>query len=345
MELNSRPADPLPMLDRLLYPASLPFDRGYLGVGSGHEIYYEQSGAQDGTPIVLVHGGPGSGSSPLTPRFLDPAFFRIVSFDQRGAGRSRPAGSLKANTTENLVGDMETLRKHLDIGSWVVCGGSWGATLALAYGISHSARCLGFLLRSVCLGRKAEYCWWENGMRSFFPESWRRFAEHVAGSDQEGLLAAYGKRLSSSDEKISGPAAIEWHRYSASCGSLLPTESRKLQTASLSQLVHMARIESHYFLHNAFLPDGWILKGARRLKHLPATIVHGRYDVICPPESAYDLAGAWPAAKLRIVEACGHQPTEHRLAKAFLEEAEGLKNWYPNWPNVTAARTRPTAKS
>lgn len=325
------------MLEGLLYPVSPSFDCGHVHVDSGHAIYYEQSGAGHGTPIVLVHGGPGSGSSPLTPRFLDPSFFRIVSFDQRGAGRSQPAGSVEANTTEHLIADMEALREHLGIASWLVCGGSWGATLALAYGISHPASCLGFLLRSVALGRESEYHWWTTGMRYFFPESWYRFASHVTDLERDDLLAAYGRRLASDDEKISGPAAIEWHRYEASCGSLLPTESRKLQNATLAQLVHMARIESHYFLNNAFLPDDWIRKSADQLRHLPASIVHGRYDIICPPGNAYDLAAVWPAAKLRIVDACGHQPTEYLLAKAFLEEAEDLKGWHPDWPGVEPA--------
>lgn len=314
-------------LDGLLHASQTPISCGYLSVDSGHEIYFEQFGRTDGIPVVVLHGGPGSGSSPIVRRFFDPSYFRIICFDQRGAGRSQPAGHLEANTTEHLVSDIEALRKHLKISTWLVSGGSWGVTLALAYGISHPQYCLGFLLRSVALGRQSEYEWWTNGMRYFFPESWQRFTNHVSKNERNDLIAAYGKRLCSDDEATSRAAAFEWHRYEGSCGSLLPGKSRKLENSTISELIQMAKIEAHYFMNNAFLEDGWILENKRQITHLPAAIVHGRYDVVCPPMNAYELAEDWPSAKLRIVDASGHQPTEYPLAKAFLEEVKEAKQW------------------
>lgn len=337
MKSMDRGDDSLKRLDRLLYPGSAGWSDGRLKVGSGHEIYFEQSGRPDGLPVVLLHGGPGAGRSPIMARFFDPSTFRVISFDQRRAGRSQPAGRLEANTTAHLIADVEALRKRLRIPSWLVCGGSWGATLALAYGAAHPDRCLGFLLRSVSLGRESEYRWWSDGVRYFFPESWDRFAGHVGEAERDGLIAAYGRRLESDDLRVSGPAAIEWHRYQAACGSLRPERSRKLETASLPELVRMAKIGAHYFLNNAFLDEDWIVANKDRFIHLPASIVHGRYDVICPPVIAYELADGWSAARLRIVEASGHGATEYALAEAFLEEAERAKLWAGAPPAANSA--------
>ena len=337
MKPMDRQDDSLQRLDRLLYPGPSRWSDGRLSVGSGHEIYFEQSGREDGVPVVILHGGPGAGTSPIMGRFFDPSYFRVISFDQRGTGRSQPAGCLEANTTEHLIADMEALRRHLRIPVWLVCGGSWGATLALAYGVTHPDRCQGFLLRSVSLGRESEYRWWTDGVRYFFPENWDRFAGHVGDGERGDLIAAYGRRLASDDEKISGQAAIEWHLYEGSCGSLRPGRSRKLQSASIPELVRMAKIEAHYFSNNAFLADDWILTNKDRIAHLPASIVQGRYDVICPPIIAYELAEGWPSAGLRIVEACGHQGTEYGLAEAFLEEAERAKLWAEALPAANSA--------
>lgn len=328
MTLLEQEDGPEHQLANVLYP-HVPADRrGYLDVGSGHEIYFELFGRKGGIPVVVLHGGPGSGSSPTGRRFFDPAYFRVITFDQRGTGKSRPTGSLEANTTEHLVADIDALRAHLGYSCWLVSGGSWGATLALAYGITHPSRCRGFLLRSVALGQESDFHWWVNGMANFFPESWHRFADHVCEQEQDDLLAAYGRRLASGDEAISGPAALEWHRYESACSSLLPKKSEKLENTTLARLIDMARIESHYFLNNAFLADNWILRNKKEINHLPAAIVHGRYDVICPPKCAYDLADAWPRAKLRIVDASGHQPTDILLAKAFREETDAARGWY-----------------
>ena len=315
-------------LDGFLHKDGKPDTSGYLSVDSSHEIYFELSGRVDGVPVVILHGGPGTGISPIAHRFFDPSFFRLIRFDQRGSGRSRPAGSLAANTTEHLIADMETLRTHLEISSWVVFGGSWGATLALAYGIAYPARCLGFLLRSVALGRASEFRWWARGMRQIFPESWHRFAGHVGAGEDDDLLEAYASRLQSEDDEISTPAAVEWHRYAASCGTLFPSNARKLDTALPAELVNMARIEAHYFRNNAFLADNWILDNRSRIAHLPASIVHGRYDIISPVVNSYELARTWPSANLRIVDGAGHLLTEYALAETLFEEAERIKAWF-----------------
>lgn len=309
-----------------LFPEIASRRNGYLEVGDGHTLYWEESGSREGIPVVFLHGGPGSGTSPTQRRFFDPRAYRIILFDQRGAGRSTPRAGLEANTTPHLVADMERLRQHLEIESWLVFGGSWGSTLALAYGQSHPERCLGFVLRGVFLGRPAEIDWFMTGMRGFFPEVWRAFAEFIPESERDDLLGAYHRRLTDPDPKEHLPAARLWARYEKACSSLLPEPEQIWSAEDPHHALNLARIEAHYFLNRMFLPDGGLLAGMERIRHLPATIVQGRYDVICPPESAHALARSWPGAELIYVPDAGHAAMEPGVRRALVRATERFKS-------------------
>ena len=308
-----------------LFPEIASRRNGYLEVSDGHTLYWEESGARDGIPVVFLHGGPGSGISPMQRRFFDPRAYRIILFDQRGAGRSTPPASIEANTTPHLVADMERLRLHLDIDAWMVFGGSWGSTLALAYGQAHPERCLGFVLRGVFLGRRSEIDWFMTGMRQFFPEAWRAFAEHIPEAERDDLLQAYHRRLNDPDRTVSLPAARQWARYEKACSSLLPEPDHILAAEDPHHALNLSRIEAHYFLHDLFLPEAGLLAGMDRIRHLPATIVQGRYDVICPPESAHALARAWPGSELIFVPDAGHAAMEPGVRRALVRATERFK--------------------
>lgn len=309
-----------------LFPEIASRRNGLLEVGDGHSIYWEESGARDGIPVVFLHGGPGSGTSPTQRRFFDPRAYRIVLFDQRGAGRSTPRAGLEANTTPHLVADMERLRRHLDIESWLVFGGSWGATLALAYGQAHPDRCLGFVLRGVFLGRTSEVQWFMSGIRSFFPEIWRNFAEFIPMEERDDLLGAYHRRLTDPDPDTHLPAARHWARYEASCSALLPEPTQLWPIEDQRYALALARLEAHYFLNGMFLPSDGLLAGMDRIRHLPATVVQGRYDMICPPTSAEALARVWPGAELIYVSDAGHAAMEPGIRRALVRATERFKS-------------------
>jgi len=308
-----------------LFPEIASRRNGYLEMGDGHTIYWEESGARDGVPVIFLHGGPGSGTSPTQRRFFDPRAYRIILFDQRGAGRSRPRASIRANTTPHLIADIERLRRHLEVESWLVFGGSWGATLALAYGQAHPERCLGFVLRGVFLGRGSEIQWFMSGIRAFYPEVWRSFADHIPTEERDDLLAAYHRRLVDEDADIHLPAARHWARYEASCSALLPEPEQLWPVEDPIYALALARLEAHYFINDMFLPAGGLLAGMEAIRHLPATIVQGRYDMICPPASAEALARVWPGAELIYVSDAGHAAMEPGVRRALVRATERFK--------------------
>ncbi len=308
-----------------LYPEIEPYSAGMLKLDGLHAMYWEQSGNPEGAPVLFLHGGPGAGASAAHRRFFDPAHYRIVIFDQRGAGRSTPLGELRENTTPRLVADIERLRSHLGIERWLVFGGSWGSTLALAYGEEHPERCTGFILRGVFLCRASEIDWFLYGLRNLFPEAWRTFAEAIPVAERGGLLAAYYKRLTDRDPAVHLPAARAWSTYEGTCSTLLPSPETVAYFAGDVVSLGLARIEAHYFSHDIFLPENALLANAHRLRHIPCVIVQGRYDAVCPIVSADDLARAWPEAEYIVVPEAGHSAWEPGICAELVKAAERFK--------------------
>ncbi|HEX9703579.1 MAG TPA: prolyl aminopeptidase [Rhodospirillales bacterium] len=308
-----------------LFPKIEPYGSGMLKVDGGHELYWEQSGNPDGFPVVFLHGGPGAGANPAHRRFFDPDFYRIVIFDQRGAGRSRPYAGLDDNSTWRLVEDVETLRRHLGIDRWMLFGGSWGATLALAYGIKHPERCAGFVLRGVFLGTTAELDWFLNGIRNVFPEAWRAFAGFLPEAERGDVLEAYHRRLIDPDPKVHLPAAEAWNGYETACSTLLNDQEEGNGISGGSRSLAIARIEVHYFKHRMFLDDDYLMDNIGKVSGIPAAIVQGRYDMVCPIVTADRLARAWPEAAYEIVPDAGHSAMEPGIRKALVRATERLK--------------------
>lgn len=301
-----------------LYPPIEPYASGMLDVDARHCIYWEISGNPDGIPVLFVHGGPGSGTSPAQRRFFDPARYRIVLFDQRGCGRSTPHGELTDNTTPHLIADMEALRHLLDVQRWLVFGGSWGSTLALAYAQAHPERCLGLVLRGIFLCRKQEIDWFLYGIRAFFPEAQRRLADFIPEDERDDLLAAYHRRLVDPDPAVHQQAAHEWATFEAACSTLLPNPDLVAAFGSERTALSLARIEAHYFVNHIFLPENSLLDNVDRVRELPAIIVQGRYDAVCPIVTADELARAWPEARYAVVPDAGHSAFEPGLARELV---------------------------
>jgi len=308
----------------VLYPPIESHAQGWLDTGSVHRVYWETSGNPEGMPVVFIHGGPGSGTSPLQRRFFDPARYRIVLFDQRGCGQSTPHGELEDNTTLDLIDDMERLRGALGIERWLVFGGSWGSTLALAYGEAHPERCLGFVLRGIFLCRLSEIDWFLDGIRAFFPEAQRELAEFIPADERDDLLAAYHRRLVDPDPQVHLPAARVWAAFEASCSTLLPNPQLVSAFCSDRTALSLARIEAHYFVNHIFLPDNSLLDQLPRIRHLPCTIVQGRYDAVCPIVSADELARAWPEARYVIVDDAGHSAFEPGISRALVAATDAF---------------------
>ena len=309
-----------------LYPEIEPYETGILAVDGVHRLYWEQSGNAGGVPVVFLHGGPGAGASPNHRRFFDPAHYRIVIFDQRGAGRSTPLGELSDNTTPHLVADLERLRESLGIERWIVFGGSWGSTLALAYGEAHPERCMALVLRGIFLCRKEEIDWFLHGMGRIFPEHWRAFAGHLPESERGDLLANYHRRLIDPDPAVNLPAARAWSVYEGSCVTLMPSPETVAEFGRDAMALGLARLEAHYFVNDIFLPEGALLAGVDRLRATPGAIVQGRYDIVCPAASADELARAWPEADYRIVPDAGHSATEPGIRAALVGAMERFKS-------------------
>ena len=309
-----------------LFPPIEPYDAGMLDLEAPHRMYYEQSGNPRGQPVVFLHGGPGAGSSPVHRQFFDPSHYRIVVLDQRGAGRSTPLGCLEDNTTPKLIEDLERLRTHLGIERWVVFGGSWGSTLALAYAEHHPERCAGLILRGIFLCRESEIDWFLYGLRAIFPEAWRTFAEYIPDSERNDLLHAYHRRLVDRDPAVHLPAARSWSVYEGSCSTLLPNPALVADFASDRVALGLARIEAHYFKHDIFLPPDFLLREAGRLKDIPGVIVQGRYDIVCPTMSADDLHRAWPEAEYHVVPDAGHSAFEPGIRSRLVAATEAFKS-------------------
>ncbi|MGB0681265.1 MAG: prolyl aminopeptidase [Magnetovibrionaceae bacterium] len=311
-----------------LYPRIEPFEQGVLGLDGGHEMYWEQSGNPYGTPVVFLHGGPGAGSGPIHRRFFDPSFYRIVVLDQRGAGRSRPYASIENNTTQHLINDLERLRGHLGIDRWLVFGGSWGSALGLAYGIAHPTSCLGFVLRGIFLGRTSELDWFMNGMRMVFPEAWRGFMDFLDEDERQDPLESYFKRLTDPDPMRHLPAAHVWSRYESACSNLLPRSSGNFSVGIGDDpgALTLARIEAHYFRHGMFMDDDLVLGNLNRIRHLPAVLVQGRYDMVCPIITADELSRAWPEARYVVVPDAGHSAMEPGVRSALVRATDSLKD-------------------
>ena len=288
-------------------------------------MYWEQVGNPRGQPVLFLHGGPGAGAGAVHRRFFDPQHWRVVIFDQRGAGRSRPLGELRDNTTPHLVRDIEVLRQFLGIENWLLFGGSWGSTLALAYAQEHPARVLGCVLRGVFLGRREEVVWFLEGLRRVFPDAWAAFAEYLPPEERDDLLGAYLRRLCDPDPAVHLPAARAWSQYEGSCSTLLPSPETVASFAQDRTALGLARIEAHYFAHDLFLPPEGLLGRMDRLAGMQAEIVQGRYDMVCPATSAFELAAAWPSARLTVIPDAGHSALEPGLRTALVSAVERFR--------------------
>ncbi len=305
-----------------LFPPIAPLRHGMLEVDGMHTIYWEEVGNPDGIPVVFLHGGPGAGLSPQHRRFFDPARYRVILFDQRGAGKSTPLGEWRNNTTDLLIDDIETLRVKFGIDKWLVFGGSWGSTLALAYGEAHPERCLGFILRGIFLCTAAEIDWFINGVRWFYPELYEEFAAPIPEAERGDLLTAYTTRMLCDDPAVYWPAARAWSRFEGRRVFLLPQpEEAPSDTLDLG----VGRLESHYMANLAFMEEDQLVTNVGRIAHLPALIVQGRYDVICPPLSAYRLHQAWPGSTLKVIPDAGHGALEEGIARALVDATEQFR--------------------
>ena len=310
------PADPAP---RGFYPPIEPYAHGMLEVGDGHQIYWELCGNPDGVPVVFLHGGPGGGCSPTQRRLFDPARYRILLFDQRGCGRSVPHASLEHNTTWDLVRDIERLRGMTRTDRWLVFGGSWGSTLALAYAQAHPERATGLILRGIFTLRRAELLWYyQEGASWLFPDKWERFLAPIPEAERGDLIGAYRARLTSDDPKVRTLAARAWSLWEGETLTLRPNTEITSQHGEDRYALAFARIENHYFVHGAWLEEGQLLRQVHRIAHLPGVIVQGRYDVATPMRSAWDLHRAWPQAEFHLIDDAGHATTEPGILSALI---------------------------
>ncbi len=316
-------------MSRVLFPNISPYQQEWLDVGDDHQLYLEQSGNPDGIAVVYLHGGPGAGSCKDHRRFFDPEKYRIILFDQRGCGRSKPSPSIHHNTPSHLVSDLEVIRKHLSISRWLVAGGSWGTTLALLYGIQYPETVLGFILRGIFLGSTNEYHWLygQQGAAAFFPEYYREFTEHIPKLDSESVLKNYVDVLTGPNEIAEIAASKAWCLWELRLSSI---EHHHLDIHHIEdphQALCMAKISSHYFMNKCFLEDNFILSAINKIKSIPAIILHGRYDMVCQLRVADDLARKWPNAQLQILPQAGHSGFESQTIDGFCKAADTMANF------------------
>jgi proline iminopeptidase len=309
---------------RDLYPPIEPDQTGMLPVSELHQIYYEVSGNPAGKPVVVLHGGPGGGSLPFYRQYFDPAKWRIVLFDQRGCGKSIPNAELRENTTWHLVEDIEKLRSHLGIGQWVVFGGSWGSTLSLAYSQTHPERCLGLILRGIFMLRSKELQWfYQEGASYIFPDAWEDYLKPIPPEERHDLITAYYQRLTSNDESIRREAARAWSVWEASTSKLLQDPDLMTKFGEDQFADAFARIECHYFMNRGFFePEDQLLRNVDRIRHIPTVIVQGRYDIVCPMISAWELHRAWAEAELIVIPDAGHSMTEPGIRSALIDATD-----------------------
>ncbi len=306
-----------------LYPAINPYHQFEFDVTPPHKLYVEESGSADGIPVVFLHGGPGSGCEPYHRQFFNPEQYRIILFDQRGAGRSTPHAELENNTTQDLVADMEAIREHLGINKWLVFGGSWGSTLALVYAQAHPERVLGLVLRGIFLCRQKEIDWfYQYGASRLFPDVWEAFLKPIPETEQDNMVAAYYQRLTSDDEFSRMQAAKAWSLWEGRTATLISSQNLIDYFGNAHTALSLARIECHYFMHESFLKENQILNNIDKLKEIPGVIIQGRYDVICPMESAWELHKSWPGSSLRIIPDAGHAASETGISSELVQACD-----------------------
>lgn len=310
--------------EALLYPPIDPYQQEWLQVSALHRIYYEQCGNPDGQPVVVLHGGPGSGCAPTQRRFFDPAHYRIVLFDQRGCKRSQPLGCIEENTTADLVEDLERLRAHLGITNWVVFGGSWGSTLALAYALAYPTPISALILRGIFLCRPGELDWFFREVRRFFPEAWEKFAAPAGNVTKNAdLLGFYRDRIYSSNPDVAVGAATTWSNFEADIMSLLPGTPSS-SAIDNETIIGRARVQLHYLSNQGFIDGDRMLARIDEIRHIPAKIIQGRYDMVCPPCTAYELHQAWSEAQFMMIPDAGHSAMEPGIVRALMLAAQSF---------------------
>ncbi|MAV88225.1 MAG: prolyl aminopeptidase [Rhodospirillaceae bacterium] len=308
-----------------LYPHIEPYKTGLLKLDNGHEMYWELSGNPNGFPALVLHGGPGAGASASHREFFDPEYYKIIIFDQRGSGRSKPFAEIQHNTTQDLLSDMELLRQYLNIKKWLLFGGSWGSSLALIYGINFPQRVAGFILRGVFLCSQSELDWFLEGIKTVFPDHWSKFRNFLPPSERNQILNAYYNRLVSNDPEINGPATIAWANFEGSCSTLLPSNRHLVYDKSAQRMLALARIEAHYFINRFFLPENYIYMNLSKVFNHKCTIVQGRYDMVCPMVTADKLNNSWNGAHYKIIHDAGHSAMEPLVLSALVEATEDYK--------------------
>ncbi len=310
---------------QIFYPEIKPYQRHQIAVEPPHELYVDESGNPDGIPVLFVHGGPGAGCGKYDRRFFDPEVYRIVLFDQRGAGRSRPHAELDNNTTQKLVDDIEVIRKTLGIEKWVLFGGSWGSTLSLVYAQTYPERVLGLILRGIFLCRQEDIHWfYQEGASRLFPDYWEDFVDQIPLDERDNLLAAYYRRLIGDNQIQQMSVAKTWAGWEGRTATLKPCQDVVDSFTEPHRALSLARIEAHYFMNNSFLEPNQILRDAHKLAGIPGVIVHGRYDVICPLDNAYALHQAWPDSELIIIREAGHASREPGIVDALIRATDDM---------------------
>lgn len=308
-----------------LFPEISPYRAETLNVSAIHQIYFEECGNPKGYPVVFLHGGPGSGCNPSQRRFFDPHFYRIILLDQRGCGRSMPQGCVEDNDTDALVNDIETLKEHLDVTKWLVFGGSWGSTLALIYALAHPKSVTGLILRGIFLSRESELDWFLGKVKAFYPEPWEKLLSYLPSNEQSNPLKAYAKRVFSDDQALAQQAAIHWNAFESSIMTLLPREANTNAINSEVELAR-ARVQIHYISNKCFVGHRDLLDEVKSLSHIPTTIIQGRYDMVCPPISAWELKQAMPHAQFEMIADAGHSAMDASITSALVKATEEFKN-------------------
>lgn len=309
--------------DTSLFPALEPYRTDFFSVSSTHKLYFEECGNPDGVPVIVLHGGPGSGCNAGQRRFFDPGHYRIVLFDQRGSGRSRPAGCTEGNTTQHLVADIEQLRAHLGVTKWFVFGGSWGSTLALSYALSHKNRIRGLILRGIFLAQPEELQWFLRDVRHFFPDAWERFTAILSAEERMDILSAYSRLMNEGDHQVQILAARTWCHFESAIMALLPASAPSNSTDAA--MVARLKVHLHYLVNDCFLRNTPLLEEVSQLRDIPTVIIHGRYDMVCPIKTAYALHQAWPEAEFTIIPGAGHAAVEPGVAAALVGATEKFK--------------------